>query len=727
MKRRQVAVRRRASTLRALSLVACAAVLAAAALAAHRARTQGQPARTQSQLLQDGIHKMEDNGDYRGAVRDLEQASQGRDRQIAALALLYLGDAEQHLGTAEARAAYEKIIREFEDQGLIVAQARERLARLDALKLKPSPRSETTRRLWRIGEFLALGPPSFDGRWMPGCVRNQKLGSWEPAVSDVRSLQVRHLAPALADENVNTVLFSPDGSQVAALWRLPSNSSPFRYEIRVYPAAGGSSRTVSTHDQVLGDAHLAGWTADGKGVIVCLAREGATREFAQVDVATGRPKTIARVDTITDLFGESGQLGLTAPLLAMSPDGRFVAYAPLHPGQTDYDIDVLDVTTGLAHTLVGGPANDVFPLWAADGRLLFMSDREGKTDLWLVEIEDGRTRGAPQIARRDSAMRVPVALSASGSLYYRAEDGRTNVAISTLDPKRGVATVPAVVGRLQGVNRIPDWSPDGRWLAYTSDSGIAFAQQSAVLVILDAKTGDERVVRTESPNLGPIPRWSLDGRSVTLLAATPNEARFTRVDVETGAAETFAVMQKAGSQVTAFEWTPDGRAVVYARGFRAVMRFDVESRCEQTLYEAPEGLRLNKPVLSHDGTRVAVVEWGETVNEQVVLVPLDGGAVRTLFTARPGYWADVAGWDPDDNVFVVTRKMPAGPAALLRVPASGGPPLPTGLEAPDIVHPRVSRDGLHFAFTYGGLSLAQYVLENFLPPRKAPVSGDARR
>jgi Tol biopolymer transport system component len=707
-------------------LIVATVVLAAATGAGRQARTQGQTARTQGQLLRDGIHKMEDYGDYRGAVRDLELASQGRDRQIAALALLYLGDAQAHLGVAEARAAYQKLIREYRDQPLIVAQARERLNRLPGPQPRDMPGGETTRRLWGTGQFLALGPPSPDGRSMPGCVQNEKLRSWEPAVSDVQSLEVRRLAPALAGENVYTVLFSPDGGQVAALWRLPSDSPPFRYEVRVYPAAGGSSRTLSTDDQVLGSGHLAGWTADGKGLIVGLAREGATREFVQVDVATGRPKTIARIDTITALFGERGLMGYTAPLLAMSPDGRFVAYSALHPGQTDYDIDVLDVTTGLAHPVVGGRANDVFPLWATDGRLLFMSDREGKTDLWLVEIEDGRTRGAPQIARRDSAMRVPVGLSASGSLYYRAEDGRTNVAISTLDPKRGVATVPAVAGRLQGVNRLPDWAPDGRRLAYTSDSGIAFSQQSAALVIFDTKTGDERAVRTGPPNLGPLPRWSLDGRSVTLLAATRDEARFTRVDVETGAAETFAVMQKAGSQVTEFEWTPDGRAMVYAREFRAVMRFDVESGREQTLYEAPEGVRLNKPVLSHDGRQFAVVEYRDT-DRQVVLVPLDGGAVRTLFTPKPGDWADVAGWGPDDDVFVVTGKRPVGPAALLRVPASGGPPLPTGLEAPDIVHPRVSRDGLHFAFQYGSLSLAQYVLENFLPPRKPSASGNARR
>jgi Tol biopolymer transport system component len=329
-------------------------------------------------------------------------------------------------------------------------------------------------------------------------------------------------------------------------------------------------------------------------------------------------------------------------------------------------------------------------------------------------------------------MRLPVGVSARGSLYYRAEDGRANLAISTLDPKRGVATAPEVVGPVYGVNRLSDWSPDGHWLAYMSDIGIAFSQRSAQLVIFDAKTGAARAVRTSVPHLGPLPRWSPDGRSVTMLAATRDEAKFTRLDVETGAAETFAVMQKAGSQVTEFEWTPDGRAMVYARDFRAVMRLDVESRHEQTLYETPEGLRINKPVLSHDGSRVAVVEWTPGKGpepERIVLLPRDGGAAQPIFTAGPGDSITVAGWGPNDDVFVVIWKKGAGTtAALLRVPASGGTPVSTGLEAPDFENARVSRDGRHVAFNFGRYSMAQYVLENFLPPpRKAPPLSPAPR
>ncbi|MGE5359318.1 MAG: hypothetical protein ACM3NQ_09885 [Bacteroidales bacterium] len=728
VKCRRVAVRWRVSTLRAMSIVACAVVLAAAALAAHQAQPQGQPARTQSQLLLDGIHKMEDNGDYRGAVHDLEAASQGRDRQIAATALLHLGDAQQRLGWPQARATYETIVKKFGDQAEVAAQARDRLAHPATPPPKLRPPRVTVRRLWGVDEFLALGPPSPDGQAIPGCVRNMSLRSWEPAVSRAGSLEVRRLAPAAPNENVQAVIFSPDGAEVAALWRLPGGP-PYRFELRTYAAAGGRSRTVFTH-QPSGDGQLAGWTPDGKSLIVCFEDVPGTREFGAIDTATGGWKSIARVDGIVGLFGQG--MGYTAPLLSMSPDHRFIAYSALHTGRVDYDIDVLELATGVVRTLVGGPASDVFPLWTADGRLLFMSDRVDKNDLWLVDVADGRTRGEPQVVRRDPAIRVPIGLSADGgSLYYRAEDGRQNVAISALDPERGAASVPVIVGRLQGLNRIPDWSPDGRRLAYTSASGVAFSQQNSVLVIVDAQSGDERAVATASRDLGPLPRWSPDGRSVTLMAATREQARFTRVDVETGAAETIVLMKKPQSQVTEFEWTPDGRALIYARDFHAVMRYDVESEREQTLYEAPAGKRLNKPVLSHDGSRIAVSQWDDKVDE-VLLVPLDGAAVRPIFTAKPGYQNSVAGWGPSDMVFVSTYKVldrpeDVGSAVVLRVPANGGPPLPTGLEAPDIQHPRVSRDGLHFAFTFGRNSQGQYVLENFLPPPRKAIIPAARR
>src|SRR5262245_7359449 len=94
--------------------------------------------------LQQAIDLMETKGDLPGAIRLFEEVSQSADRNLAARALLYLGDCRQKEGAAESRKSYERVVRDFGDQRDVAAEAQARLA---AVHSGPSS-GIVTRQIW---------------------------------------------------------------------------------------------------------------------------------------------------------------------------------------------------------------------------------------------------------------------------------------------------------------------------------------------------------------------------------------------------------------------------------------------------------------------------------------------------------------------------------------------------------------------------------------------------
>ena len=101
---------------------------------------------TQAEVrLQAAITKETVEGDLAGAIALYKQLASGADRSVAARALVRMGACYERLGDKDARAAYERAVREFGDQADAAAQARARLAAMGGAKTASGPR---TRLLW---------------------------------------------------------------------------------------------------------------------------------------------------------------------------------------------------------------------------------------------------------------------------------------------------------------------------------------------------------------------------------------------------------------------------------------------------------------------------------------------------------------------------------------------------------------------------------------------------
>ena len=127
--------------------------------------------------LQAAVNKATVEGDLKGAIFDFQKIlnTAGVSRPVAARALLHLGQCHEKLGTAEARKSYERVLKDYADQGDVVRQARERLATL-AKTAAPAPEDALQgRRVIGPSNHLRVAV-SPDGRYVRCCSSQAPIG-----------------------------------------------------------------------------------------------------------------------------------------------------------------------------------------------------------------------------------------------------------------------------------------------------------------------------------------------------------------------------------------------------------------------------------------------------------------------------------------------------------------------------------------------------------------------
>jgi Tol biopolymer transport system component len=122
--------------------------------------------------------------------------------------------------------------------------------------------------------------------------------------------------------------------------------------------------------------------------------------------------------------------------------------------------------------------------WSPDGRnLLFVSDRTGAPGIWTVPVQNGKPQGTPQLVKSDVGPFYPLGLTRSGALYYGVKVGGPDIYVVPFDFSAGKLLAPAsaVTTQFMGSNRTPDWSPDGKYLAYVTQDQKSRKANSAIV------------------------------------------------------------------------------------------------------------------------------------------------------------------------------------------------------------------------------------------------------
>jgi Tol biopolymer transport system component len=155
---------------------------------------------------------------------------------------------------------------------------------------------------------------------------------------------------------------------------------------------------------------------------------------------------------------------------SISPDGSQIA-AAMAGNQGNVDIWVIDVNRGNNRRLTYDPAVEMFPIWSPDGkRIIFASTRSGHRDLY-VHNADGS--GEDQLLFKSEEDKIPTGLSKDGKdLLFASNDPKTHSDIWVLSmepqgPNGDRKATPFLRTEFSDANA--RFSPDGRWVAYTSN------------------------------------------------------------------------------------------------------------------------------------------------------------------------------------------------------------------------------------------------------------------
>jgi tricorn protease len=357
--------------------------------------------------------------------------------------------------------------------------------------------------------------------------------------------------------NETDPVFSPDGKLIAFTGEYDGNVDVF-----VIPANGGVPKRLTWHpaaDRVLG------WTPDGKRIIFSSNRTAYSR--------------FAEMFTVPVEGGVEEKLPFpTGYEASMSPDGQSIAYEPVgraftmwknyRCGQTTR-IWLARLSDSSITKVPRSNSNDFNPMWAGD-RVYFLSDRNGPATLFYYDM---KTKAVHE-AIPNRALDVKSASLGPDAIVYEQFGG-----ISIYDLRSGKSQ-PVTIrvqgdfaelrSRLVNVGRrltAPALSPNG--------ARAVFAARGEIITV-PAEKGDPRDL-TNTPGVNERdPQWSPDGKTIAYLSDESGEYAL-HVRPQNGAGEVTKIELKPGFYLSP-RFSPDSRKIAMVDSFQRLWYVDLDSK-----------------------------------------------------------------------------------------------------------------------------------------------------
>src|ERR1700733_1363216 len=212
--------------------------------------------------------------------------------------------------------------------------------------------------------------------------------------------------------------------------------------------------------------------------------------------------------------------------LTISPDGKRVAVERTDPQTQNKDIWLLDAASGASTRFTSDPGWDAFPTWSPDGsRIVFTSNRSGVYDLYRKSSSGA---GDEELLYKSSEGKGPNSWSPDGKfLIYYSLGQPTHLRLLAVDGAPDRKPVPLVDPQFSSVTG--RFSPDGRWIAYSSNES---GKNEISVRPFDAATGVAGSPVVVTSGGGRTPLWRGDGKELFYIGP---DGMATAVDLKAGA------------------------------------------------------------------------------------------------------------------------------------------------------------------------------------------------
>ena len=311
----------------------------------------------------------------------------------------------------------------------------------------------------------------------------------------------------------------------------------------------------------------------------------------------------------------NGEKGESAP--QWSPDGACIAF--LADRDKGAQLWIIPADGGEAEKLTSEENGIQSYRWSPDGKQIAVVTRDVPKD------KDAREK-----KKKDKFDTITVDHDLNYSHLW-------TINVETKDKKRLTEGAFSV--------QTPQWSPDGKWIAYAASK--AGAQESIFTDISEDRDSDIFVIEatggavrklTTNPSADANPQWSPDGKWIAYTANTDGWASKTDVmliGVDGGAPKnlTASFIESAGGGLT---WSPDGKTFYFTSGVGMYSH----------VYSVPVGGGNVVPIttgnrnygqfdLSADGKRLAYTLNDSRTSDDIWVATLGQNNAKQITTANP--------------------------------------------------------------------------------------------
>jgi Tol biopolymer transport system component len=666
-------------------------------------------------LFQKALAKERAEGNLEEAIALYKKViEESNDDSLSAKAQYRIGVCYEKLGKQKAslaQEAFQKVLDNYPSQIEVVKLAKNKL---NNLLMVYSAKKDF--KIEKIGSGWWGNSLTSDGRFLA-------FVDWDTgdlAMRDLITGRVRRLTDKGTWEESVAYALSPicsdDGKRVAFLWiddeKISVDDGKDYLNFKVIGVDGSESKTLIRYKYEESWISPMDWSPSGDSILALFSKEEGRIDLGQIFIRDGSVEIFKTIETI------DGSL-INAQF---SPDGHYIVFSkPQTKNSRKRDIFLYSIDENKELPLILHKADDSVFGWSPDGdSILFMSDRTGTKDVWIVRIFGLKTNGDPLLVMKNIGDVHPMGFTQNGSFYYNTPGSfALDIYSAEIEPVTGdvLKKVEKELLPYRGNNIYPDWSPDGRRLLYISRKGTN--HNLSVLCVYSIESGEvSEILDERSPDLNFLhvgrPRWNPDGSSIIFLGSDARSWGIYKVDVQTRNVTRIVKEEKRKSWNPSF-WSPlgalDDDFIFYIKDNQErksyqIIKHNIKSGKEEDLYYFPPYPNPTM-TLSPDGRKLALLMREEENLRVLKLISVDTKEVSEIyrFTQEMDTKAIIdLDWSFDGRFIYFSKHRSdseLGKWDLWRIPEMGGDPQKLDLTSHRFLHLSLHPNGQRITFSSG--------------------------